>query len=310
MASISLHKLRKEFAGGKVAVNDVDLDISSGEFVVLVGPSGCGKSTILRMIAGLEEINAGEIRLDRQVCNDVDPQSRNVAMVFQSYALFPHMTVAGNIGYGLKVRGGKAKAEINRAVQETATLLGLEELLDRRPGQLSGGQRQRVAKSRAMIRQPNIFLFDEPLSNLDAQLRSQLRVEIKRIHKQLGKTTVYVTHDQIEAMTLAERIVVLRDGNIEQVGDSLTVYDKPVNLFVAKFIGSPQMNVFPVDFREGKLLLPDGDISALHINLDNGSRIGFADLVAARLGKLPDRFMVGIRPEAIKIGSGPCAQYA
>ncbi len=298
MAQVSLRGIRKEY-NEKVAVAGIDLDIEAGEFIVLVGPSGCGKSTLLRLIAGLEEISSGTLIIDGKTCNDVQPQNRDIAMVFQSYALFPHLTVAQNIGYGLKVRGSNTAEQIATAVRETAGLLGLEELLERRPEQLSGGQRQRVAMSRAMIRDPSLFLFDEPLSNLDAQLRTSLRVEIKRIHRRLGKTTIYVTHDQIEAMTLADRIVVLSDGQVEQIGDSLSIYDKPANLFVGKFIGTPQLNCFPIRFHDNKLMLADGSDAQILVADAANNITPLVDLLRHNSTRVPEQIMLGIRPEAV-----------
>ncbi|MBO4123052.1 sn-glycerol-3-phosphate ABC transporter ATP-binding protein UgpC [Cupriavidus gilardii] len=242
MASISLRHLRKAY-GSTDVIHDLSIDIRDGEFVALVGPSGCGKSTLLRMVAGLEPISGGEIRLGDRLINDVAPRDRNIAMVFQNYALYPHMTVAQNLGFSLKLQG-LPKAEIERRVQAVAETLGLSAVLDRTPRRLSGGQRQRVAMGRAIVRQPEAFLFDEPLSNLDAKLRVQMRTEIKALHQRLGTTTLYVTHDQVEAMTMADRIVVLKDGVVEQSGVPLELYDRPRNAFVAGFIGSPAMNFF------------------------------------------------------------------
>ena len=240
MASVAIRDVRKAFGAAQV-IHGVDIAIDDGEFVVLVGPSGCGKSTLLRMIAGLENITAGEIRIGERVVNNVPPKERDVAMVFQNYALYPHMTVANNMSFSMRLRGAP-KAEIDERVKRAAEILGLTPLLARFPRQLSGGQRQRVAMGRAIVRDPQVFLFDEPLSNLDAKLRVQMRTEIKELHQRLKTTTVYVTHDQIEAMTMADKIVVMHDGLVEQVGAPLDLYDKPVNLFVAGFIGSPAMN--------------------------------------------------------------------
>jgi len=244
MASLTLRNLHKRF--GKVdVIRGVDLDIEDGEFTVFVGPSGCGKSTLLRMISGLEDIMAGELRIGDRLVNDVQPAKRGVAMVFQSYALYPHLTVRDNIGFGLKVRKVPAEERAKR-VAEAAATLKLDALLDRYPRELSGGQRQRVAIGRAIVGHPDVFLFDEPLSNLDAELRVHMRSEIAALHKRLGNTMIYVTHDQIEAMTLADKIVVLRDGRIEQVGTPRELYSQPANVFVAQFIGSPKMNIVPV----------------------------------------------------------------
>jgi multiple sugar transport system ATP-binding protein len=240
MASVSINNAEKYY-GSFHALKGVSVDIEDGEFVILVGPSGCGKSTLLRMIAGLEDISEGQISIGERVVNDLPPKERDIAMVFQNYALYPHMTVAQNMAFSLKLKGA-SQAEIKTKVMRAAEILGLETLLDRQPRQLSGGQRQRVAMGRAIVRDPKVFLFDEPLSNLDAKLRVQMRSEIKELHQRLKTTTVYVTHDQIEAMTMADKIVVMRDGVIEQVGSPLDLYDRPNNLFVAGFMGSPSMN--------------------------------------------------------------------
>jgi len=242
MASVEIRDVRKAFGATEV-IHGVDVVIEDGAFVVLVGPSGCGKSTLLRMIAGLENITAGQIKIGERVVNDLPPKARDVAMVFQNYALYPHMTVAANMGFSLRLRHAPQQ-EIDVRVNRAAAILGLEPLLLRYPRQLSGGQRQRVAMGRAIVRDPQVFLFDEPLSNLDAKLRVQMRTEIKELHQRLGTTTVYVTHDQIEAMTMADKIVVMHDGLVEQVGAPLELYDRPANLFVAGFIGSPAMNFF------------------------------------------------------------------
>jgi multiple sugar transport system ATP-binding protein len=240
VATVEVRSVHKKF-GGLEVIHGVDVQIDDGEFVILVGPSGCGKSTLLRMIAGLEEVTAGSIMIGERVVNDVPAKDRNIAMVFQNYALYPHMSVAQNLGFSLKLRRAP-KAEIKTRVTRAAEILGLTDLMDRYPRQLSGGQRQRVAMGRAIVRDPQVFLFDEPLSNLDAKLRVAMRAEIKELHQRLKTTTVYVTHDQIEAMTMADRIVVMRDGVIEQVGSPLDLYDNPQNIFVAGFIGSPAMN--------------------------------------------------------------------
>ncbi len=242
MASVAIDQVLKQYGAASV-IHGVSVDIEDGEFVTLVGPSGCGKSTLLRMLAGLEEISGGEIRIDGRVVNDVAPKERDIAMVFQSYALYPHMTVRENMGFALKLQG-RDKATIDKLVNEAAAILALDPLLDRLPKQLSGGQRQRVAMGRAIVRHPKVFLFDEPLSNLDAKLRVTMRSEIKELHQRLGTTIVYVTHDQIEAMTMADKIVVMRAGRIEQIGKPLDLYDRPNNTFVATFIGSPAMNLF------------------------------------------------------------------
>ena len=243
MASVTLNTVRKSY-GALEVIHGVSLDIQDGEFVALVGPSGCGKSTLLRMIAGLEEITGGDISIGGEIVNDLTPRERNIAMVFQSYALYPHMTVAENMGFNLRL-AKRPKAEIEERVGEAARMLDLTALLDRKPSQLSGGQRQRVAMGRAVVRNPAVFLFDEPLSNLDAKLRVQMRSEIKTLHQRVETTSIYVTHDQIEAMTLADRVVVLNKGHIEQQGTPLELYKKPANLFVAAFIGSPAMNLLP-----------------------------------------------------------------
>jgi lactose/L-arabinose transport system ATP-binding protein len=240
MSELSLNNVVKRF-GALEIIHGANLEVKDGEFVVFVGPSGCGKSTLLRMIAGLEDISGGEINIGGKVVNDVEPADRGIAMVFQSYALYPHMTVEQNLSFGLRMNGNP-KDDTGKRVQHAANILQINELMQRRPKQLSGGQRQRVAIGRAIVREPQVFLFDEPLSNLDAELRVQMRVEISRLHKQLGTTMIYVTHDQTEAMTLADKIVVLRAGNIEQVGAPLDLYDNPANQFVAGFVGSPKMN--------------------------------------------------------------------
>ncbi|MDC0434377.1 sn-glycerol-3-phosphate ABC transporter ATP-binding protein UgpC [bacterium] len=245
MATVSLKNIHKSFGDVNV-INDASIDIADQEFVALVGPSGCGKSTMLRMVAGLESITSGQIEIDGRVVNDVAPSDRQVAMVFQSYALYPHMTVRQNISFGLEVTG-HPKAEIASKVDRAAKILQLDQLLDRKPKQLSGGQRQRVAIGRAIVRDPGVFLFDEPLSNLDAELRVQMRVELALLHQELNATMIYVTHDQIEAMTLADKIVVLQDGVIQQIGPPMELYNRPANAFVAGFIGSPRMNMLTVD---------------------------------------------------------------
>ncbi len=282
MAEIVLEEVSKVFAGGITAVDGVDLTIADGEFMVLVGPSGCGKSTLLRMIAGLEEMNSGRIWIGGSDVTYAAPRDRDIAMVFQNYALYPHMTVRKNLGYGLRVRG-TAKPEIERRVNEVARLLGLQELLHRIPAALSGGQRQRVAMGRAIVRDPAAFLMDEPLSNLDAKLRVSMRAELARLHERLGVTTVYVTHDQVEAMTLGQRVAVMRDGQIQQIDPPQTLYREPANLFVAAFIGSPSMNLV-----EAKLT-------------DRGIEFGGIDIplpVDRRPASANEHVIVGIRPEA------------
>ena len=258
MATVHLRDVRKSFGTVNV-IRGVDLDVEDGEFCVFVGPSGCGKSTLLRMIAGLEDITSGDLVLDRERINEVPPKSRDIAMVFQNYALYPHMTVAENMGFSLKL-SGKSKAEIREIVEKAGESLGLTPYLDRFPKELSGGQRQRVATGRAIVRNPKVFLFDEPLSNLDAALRVQMRYEIRELQQRLGVTAIYVTHDQIEAMTMADKIVVLRDGVIEQVGAPLDLYDRPRNTFVATFIGSPSMNMFAAK-TDGEILRVFDDFS-------------------------------------------------
>lgn len=241
MAKVNLNNIVKSYKSQSV-VKGINLEIESGEFVVLLGPSGCGKSTTLRMIAGLEEISSGTMTIGEKVVNDLSPKERNIAMVFQNYALYPHMSVFDNISFSLKIAGVE-KTEIQNRVMEVSSILGLDQLLSRKPGQLSGGQRQRVAMGRAIIRRPDVFLFDEPLSNLDAKLRIQMRSEIKKLHQKLKATTIYVTHDQVEAMTLADRIVIMKDGIIEQIGRPMDIYNNPKSLFVASFIGNPPMNL-------------------------------------------------------------------
>ena len=280
MATLNLRQIEKHFADNAI-IKGVDLTIRHGEFIALVGPSGCGKSTLLRMIAGLESVSGGDILLDGEVINDLPPQERNMAMVFQNYALYPHMTVAENLGFSLKMQGA-AKDEIARQVAQAAATLGLTPLLARRPSQLSGGQRQRVAMGRAILRHPRLFLFDEPLSNLDAKLRVELRSEIKSLHQRLDATMIYVTHDQVEAMTMADRIVVLKDGNIEQVGTPLELYDRPNNAFVASFIGSPAMNLF-----RGRLE-QNGWVTT-----DDGVRLPVAQAPRQAIGQ---RVLYGVRP--------------
>lgn len=252
MATVTLNHIEKTYPNGFKAIHGIDLAIDDGEMIVLVGPSGCGKSTLLRMIAGLEGISKGDLIIDQRKVNDLEPGERDIAMVFQNYALYPHMSVFDNMAYGLRNRG-TPKDKIQQLVQEVATMLELDHLLDRRPNQLSGGQRQRVAMGRAIVRRPKVFLFDEPLSNLDAKLRVQMRLEIKSLQRKLNTTAVYVTHDQVEAMTLADRLVVLNGGNVEQIGTPLEVYDAPASLFVATFIGSPAMNIVTGRLEHGQL---------------------------------------------------------
>ncbi|MFZ1947084.1 MAG: sn-glycerol-3-phosphate ABC transporter ATP-binding protein UgpC [bacterium] len=289
MAEVVLKKVTKVFSGDVVAVKEADLEVADREFLVLVGPSGCGKSTLLRMIAGLEEITSGEIYIDGKLVNDVPPKDRDIAMVFQNYALYPHMTVFDNMAFGLKLRK-YPKEEIKQRVREAAQILGIETLLDRKPKALSGGQRQRVAVGRSIVRKPKVFLFDEPLSNLDAKLRVQMRTEIAKIHGKLSATMIYVTHDQIEAMTMGTRIVVLKDGVIQQVADPMTLYNAPINKFVAGFIGSPAMN-----FLDGRIVRDGG------LAFDEGN---FRATVPAEHGKVLETYMdkpivFGVRPESL-----------
>ena len=269
MGELRLRAVEKRF-GDTTVLHPMSLDVADGEFIVLVGPSGCGKSTTLRMIAGLEETSAGEIEIAGRVVTDLEPKDRDIAMVFQNYALYPHMTVRQNMGFGLEV-AKVAKPEVRQRVDEAAGILGLDALMDRKPGQLSGGQRQRVAMGRAMVRRPAVFLFDEPLSNLDAKLRNTVRTEIKKLHQTLGTTIVYVTHDQVEAMTLADRVVVMRDGRIEQVGAPMEIYGNPANLFVGGFIGAPAMNQLPAQAAAGRAEVAPGLAFALPSGLPDGA---------------------------------------
>ncbi|PVE55147.1 ABC transporter ATP-binding protein [Rhizobium rhizogenes] len=287
MAGLSLNNVVKRY-GSLEVIHGANLEIQDGEFVVFVGPSGCGKSTLLRMIAGLEDISDGQIEIGGKVVNDAEPADRGIAMVFQSYALYPHMTVEENLSFGLRMNGNP-KADTEARVQRAAEILQINELMQRRPKQLSGGQRQRVAIGRAIVREPQVFLFDEPLSNLDAELRVQMRVEISKLHKQLGTTMIYVTHDQTEAMTLADKIVVLRGGKIEQVGAPLDLYDDPENRFVAGFVGSPKMNFLP-----GKVAHETAE--GVTITLDHAPTFSLTLPVAARPG-IGAPITLGIRPE-------------
>jgi len=292
MASVTLKGMYKRYPGGVTAVSDFNLEIEDKEFIILVGPSGCGKSTTLRMIAGLEEISEGELYIDNKLVNDVAPKDRDIAMVFQNYALYPHMTVFENMAFGLKLRK-TPKAEIKRRVDEAAKILDINHLLDRKPKALSGGQRQRVALGRAIVRDPKVFLLDEPLSNLDAKLRAQMRTELTKLHQRLATTFVYVTHDQIEAMTMGSRIVVMKDGFIQQVDAPQVLYEKPCNLFVATFIGSPQMNIVNATVldEDGVTYLAVGDAK---IKLPDSK--GRKPEVLAYAGK---EVIMGIRPECL-----------
>ena len=300
MATVTIEKLVK-FYGDTQALHGVDVDIADGEFVVLVGPSGCGKSTMLRMVAGLEEISAGTISIDSQVINDLPPKKRDLAMVFQSYALYPHMTVAQNMGFSLKL-AKRPKAEIASEVRRVGEILGLTEYLDRYPRHLSGGQRQRVAMGRAIVRDPKVFLFDEPLSNLDAKLRGQMRAEIKDMHRRLGTTTIYVTHDQTEAMTMADKIVVMRDGRVEQIGSPMELYCEPNNRFVAGFLGSPSMNFLKGKIAEGGVAFDGGGFLASKraTRLRSGLKIELGIrpryLVPTREGTGQELIVEGIEP--------------
>ncbi len=287
MAPVALREIRKSFGQVEV-IHGVNVDITDGEFVILVGPSGCGKSTLLRMIAGLEQISRGDILIGERVVNNVPPKERDIAMVFQNYALYPHMTVADNMGFSLKLRRTEKKV-IEERVAKAADILGLQPYLSRYPRQLSGGQRQRVAMGRAIVRDPQVFLFDEPLSNLDAKLRVAMRTEIKELHQRLGTTIVYVTHDQIEAMTMADKIVVMHDGVVEQIGAPLDLYDRPRNIFVAGFIGSPAMN-----FLEGRITRNSG----VWFETANGRHLPVPPDTAAKEGQA---VVYGIRPEHLSV---------
>ncbi|MEX2199468.1 MAG: sn-glycerol-3-phosphate import ATP-binding protein UgpC [Burkholderiales bacterium] len=284
MAAVSIRNVHKSYGPVKV-IHGISMDIKDGEFVVMVGPSGCGKSTLLRMVAGLEEISSGEIAIGDRVVNDLEPKDRNIAMVFQNYALYPHMSVYDNMAYGLRIQG-RAKSDIDARVQRAAEILELSALLKRRPRELSGGQRQRVAMGRAIVREPHVFLFDEPLSNLDAKLRVQMRSELQSLHQRLKTTTLYVTHDQVEAMTLAHRMLIMNAGKSEQVGAPLEVYQKPASTFVAGFIGSPPMNLIPGRIGEGGKVLAATGNGGVHVRLP--------ELRAAFDGR---DVLLGVRPE-------------
>ena len=288
MARVELKQVRKTYPNGAEAIFGVDMDIQDGEMIVFVGPSGCGKSTLLRMVAGLESVTSGEILIGGNVINDVSPSQRDVAMVFQNYALYPHMTVRGNLSYGLKNRKMPAD-EIEKRITDAARMLKIDQFLDRQPNQLSGGQRQRVAMGRAIVREPQVFLFDEPLSNLDAKLRVQMRIEIKKLQRRMNVTSIYVTHDQTEAMTLADRLAVINDGQVEQMGAPMELYSNPATLFVASFIGAPQINLMQVRF-DGTVLV-NGDVKLQ----------GFSDLPR------DTDLMLGIRPDVLRVD--PAGQF-
>jgi sn-glycerol 3-phosphate transport system ATP-binding protein len=286
MATLSFRDVRKTYPGGVAVIHGISIDIEDGEFVVIVGPSGCGKSTLMRMVAGLESVTEGQILIGERVVNDLEPAERDIAMVFQNYALYPHMSVFDNMAYGLKIRK-LSRAEIRQRVENAARILELEQLLERRPRQLSGGQRQRVAMGRAIVREPAVFLFDEPLSNLDAKLRVQMRLEIQKLHHRLGTTSLYVTHDQIEAMTLAHRMIVMNKGVPEQIGTPAEVFERPATLFVAGFIGSPPMNLLEVSVdAEGRPLDPEGHALPFQVP-------------ARRM----ERLVLGLRPEHLRLNA-------
>ncbi|HDR15884.1 MAG TPA: sn-glycerol-3-phosphate import ATP-binding protein UgpC [Desulfobacteraceae bacterium] len=295
MSNVLLRQVRKSYGKTEV-VHGVDCDISDGEFIVTLGPSGCGKSTVLRMIAGLERITSGEIRIGDRVVNNLEPSERDIAMVFQNYALYPHMSVFDNMAYSLKIRG-TAKSEIRERVEKTAAILELGDLLARKPRELSGGQRQRVAMGRAIIRKPSVFLFDEPLSNLDAKLRSQMRIELRKLHELLRITSIYVTHDQIEAMTLADRLIVMNEGLFEQIGTPIDIYDKPATIFVAGFIGSPSMNFISARATEDQRLVLTEDVSIQH-DKENLPVHGEKSVI------------LGIRPEHLTISTEEASRFS
>jgi multiple sugar transport system ATP-binding protein len=305
MSTLTLRSVRKSYDDGAEVIKGVDLDIADGEFTVFVGPSGCGKSTLLRMIAGLEDISAGDIFIGGERINDVPPAERGVAMVFQSYALYPHMTVAENMGFALKL-AGQSKAQVKESVGRAAEILQITHLLDRKPKALSGGQRQRVAIGRAIVRKPKVFLFDEPLSNLDAGLRVQMRIELSRLHQELGTTMIYVTHDQVEAMTLGDRIAVFNGGRIEQVGSPLALYEKPANQFVAGFLGSPRMNFIPCTAERS-------EHDALQLRMGEAGAVRLPHQAAEPLRLSANDLVLGIRPEHLQLtplGEGLAARVA
>jgi len=300
MAEIQIRDVSKRYRDGTVAVHDLSLDMADGEFTVLVGPSGCGKTTLLRMIAGLEEISAGSIRIGDRVVNDLTPKDRDIAMVFQNYALYPHMTVARNMGFALR-RAKVPAEEIRRKVEHAADLLGISDQLERKPNQLSGGQRQRVAMGRAIVRDPQAFLMDEPLSNLDAKLRIQMRAEIVRLQRALHTTTVYVTHDQTEAMTLGDRLAVMRDGLLQQVGSPAELYDRPDNLFVAGFIGAPAMNFVMGEIADGQLVSPLGTVPVSQLADAAGTSHTGQVVVGVRPESFEDASLAGERPGLVAL---------
>ena len=325
MATVTLRNVKKSFGSTEV-IHGIDVEIADGEFVVIVGPSGCGKSTLLRMVAGLETITSGEVLINGELANDKEPMDRDIAMVFQNYALYPHMSVRQNMGYGLKI-AGLPKDEIAAKVTEAARLLELEPLLDRKPRQLSGGQRQRVAMGRAIVREPAVFLFDEPLSNLDAKLRAQMRLEIKQLQGKLGVTSLYVTHDQVEAMTMADRMIVMNEGGAEQVGAPLEVYETPRTLFAAQFIGNPPMNILDARIENGSVMVrdtvlakaagPQGDVKLgirpehmvpddkgpMELNLQMVEPLGGNTLLHGRLVGIGGNITVSL-PGVLRVGSG------
>ncbi|WP_071057985.1 sn-glycerol-3-phosphate import ATP-binding protein UgpC [Pelistega sp. MC2] len=288
MATLNFKNVKKVYPGNVAVIHGVDLEVKDGEFIVIVGPSGCGKSTLMRMVAGLESVSDGQIEIDGKVVNDLEPADRDIAMVFQNYALYPHMSVYENMAYGLKIRK-LSKEEIDKRVQEAAKILELSHLLDRRPRQLSGGQRQRVAMGRAIVREPKVFLFDEPLSNLDAKLRVQMRLEIQKLHQRLKTTSLYVTHDQVEAMTLAHRMVVMNKGYAEQIGTPVEVFERPASTFVASFIGSPPMNLINVTVDEQGIIKSE---SGMLMNIDNQ---------AINSSVKGQNVILGIRPEHLSL---------
>lgn len=288
MATLSFRNVTKTYPGDIAVIHGIDMDVADGEFIVIVGPSGCGKSTLMRMVAGLESVTGGEISIDSKVVNKLEPAERDIAMVFQNYALYPHMTVFENMAYGLKIRKFD-KTEIRSRVDRAAKILELSHLLDRRPRQLSGGQRQRVAMGRAIVRDPKVFLFDEPLSNLDAKLRVQMRLEIQKLHHRLKTTSLYVTHDQVEAMTLAERMVVMNKGIPEQIGTPIEVFEKPASIFVASFIGSPPMNLIPVQIDDQR-----------QVKDENGASLQI-DVKSVPAALVNRKVIMGMRPEHMKL---------